>query len=283
MFMTTVFIGMPIYNGARFIRPALESLCNQTYRNWRLFISDNCSTDATGEICREFVQNEPRITYVKHPVNRGIVENFGYVLDQADLKYFMWAASNDMWDPGFLASCVGNLEKDNRVGIAFTGVYAIDTYGRVIRGCPTLPSLSGYASYKTIYRYLMDPEINGKANLIHGVYRLELCKAAWAATFKSGKDVWGQDMCFVLAALSRRGAIVDERVLFHKRYVRADDTPEKVNRIELAKHRRLGFPRREFAGYLRGNLAAVRGTRFYWLTLAVLLFRMFNPVQSRGF
>lgn len=281
--MSAVFIGMPVYNGARFLPAALDSLVGQSFRDWRLLLSDNGSIDETGAIARVFAARDDRIRYVQHPINRGPYFNFKYVMDQADSPYFMWAAADDVWEPQFLEACVDHLDDNPHIGLAFTGVDAIDSFGRVIRGCPTLPSLTGSASFRTVYRYLIDPEINGKANLIYGLYRLEICKAAWVASKLADSKAWGSDMCFVLAALSRRGAIVDERVLFHKRYVRADDTPEKVNRIELAKHRRLGFPRREFAGYLRGNLAAVRGTRFYWLTLAVLLFRMFNPVQSRGF
>ena len=48
--MSFVFIGMPVYNGERFIKEAIGSIRNQTYNKWKLFISDNASEDGTGEI-----------------------------------------------------------------------------------------------------------------------------------------------------------------------------------------------------------------------------------------
>jgi glycosyltransferase involved in cell wall biosynthesis len=61
--MAKVFIGMPVYNGERFIKDALDSLCAQTYSNWNLFISDDCSTDSTEVICRHYAEKDKRIIY----------------------------------------------------------------------------------------------------------------------------------------------------------------------------------------------------------------------------
>ena len=47
-----VTIGMPVYNGEKFIRAAIQSFLQQTHRNFELIISDNASTDMTESICR---------------------------------------------------------------------------------------------------------------------------------------------------------------------------------------------------------------------------------------
>ncbi|WP_353813055.1 MULTISPECIES: glycosyltransferase [unclassified Moorena] len=47
-------IGLPVYNGEEFLREALDSILAQTFEDFELIISDNCSTDATEEICREY-------------------------------------------------------------------------------------------------------------------------------------------------------------------------------------------------------------------------------------
>src|SRR5919198_3245049 len=234
--MSKVFIGMPVYNGERFIDAALESLSRQNNKDWKLLISDNCSSDATETICKDFASNDLRISYVRQPKNLGGTANFKFLLEQADSEYFMWASADDVWDPDFLNICIGNLEQNGHVGMSFSGITNIDSYGRIIRAYPTLPLLSGNAGYRTIYRYLKDPEIMGKANLIYSVYRLEICREAMAVC--PLEDFWGSDMCFVLAALARGGIMIDQRVLFQKRLVREDDEQALVRPIIVEKPRR---------------------------------------------
>ena len=51
-----VTIGLPVYNSERYLEQSLDSLVNQTYRDFVLIISDNCSSDGTGEICRRYAE-----------------------------------------------------------------------------------------------------------------------------------------------------------------------------------------------------------------------------------
>lgn len=98
----TVTIGMPVYNGEKYIAEAIDSLLSQTFTDFELIISDNASTDKTGLICREYANQDERITYIRHNKNRGALQNFQFVLDEAKGKYFMWAAHDDLWAPDFL-------------------------------------------------------------------------------------------------------------------------------------------------------------------------------------
>ena len=100
--MPKVTIGMPVYNGERLIRKAIEALLNQTFRDFILVISDNASTDSTGEICVEYAKLDARIRYVRQPENRGAALNFGFVFDHARTEYFMWAACDDLRSEDFL-------------------------------------------------------------------------------------------------------------------------------------------------------------------------------------
>ena len=97
-----VTVGMPVYNGARTLRPVLDSIVAQSYRKFRIVISDNSSTDATETICREFAAKDPRISYVRQSSNVGADANFSFVLDQADTEYFMWAAADDIRSTDFI-------------------------------------------------------------------------------------------------------------------------------------------------------------------------------------
>lgn len=107
-----VSIGMPVYNGARYIREALDTLVAQTYTDLELIISDNASTDATEGICREYAARDPRIKYVRQSRNRGVIVNFQFALAEAVGEYFMWAAYDDKWGCGYLQEAVAVLDRE---------------------------------------------------------------------------------------------------------------------------------------------------------------------------
>ena len=71
-----VTIGVPVYNGERFLEQCLDSLLSQTYRDFVLVISDNASTDRTQEICGRYAKADPRVRYHRNPVNIGLYGNF---------------------------------------------------------------------------------------------------------------------------------------------------------------------------------------------------------------
>jgi glycosyltransferase involved in cell wall biosynthesis len=97
-----VSIGMPVYNAEKFVREAIQSLLQQTHRNFELIISDNASTDMTESICREYAVKDKRIRYVRQPQNFGAGHNFKFVFDEACGEYFMWAAGDDVFSKNFV-------------------------------------------------------------------------------------------------------------------------------------------------------------------------------------
>ena len=100
--LTQVTIGVPVFNGAKTLRAALDSLLAQSYRDFVLIISDNGSTDTTEAICREYAERDARVSYYRQPQNLGAALNFRYVLFQAKSPYFMWAAADDQWAETFI-------------------------------------------------------------------------------------------------------------------------------------------------------------------------------------
>lgn len=114
-----ISIGMPVYNGEMYIHQALDSLLTQDYENFQLTISDNASTDATGEICKKYANNDKRIKYVRQKENLGATDNFKFVLEQSTGEYFMWAAHDDEWHPKFIDTLIKILESNENVSVAF--------------------------------------------------------------------------------------------------------------------------------------------------------------------
>ena len=123
-----ISIGLPVYNGVRFIHKRLESLLSQTFTDFELIISDNASTDSTSDICKEFASKDTRIHYFRQEYNIGIVRNLKYVLDKARCDYFVWASVDDIWLPEFLEENINSLENNkNFVG----SVSKIEPYGKM--------------------------------------------------------------------------------------------------------------------------------------------------------
>jgi glycosyltransferase involved in cell wall biosynthesis len=109
-----ISIGMPVYNGARTLRRALDSVLTQDYSHFEVIISDNASTDDTAEICSEYVARDNRVRYYRSEKNMGLVWNFNRVLELASGKYFMWVAHDDDRLPSFISKCVESLEENNQ-------------------------------------------------------------------------------------------------------------------------------------------------------------------------
>ncbi len=127
-----VSIGIPVYNGERFVRQALDSLLAQDYRNVELIISDNASTDRTAEICQEYLTTDSRIRYYRNDNNLGAVANFNRVFELSRGKYFMWAAHDDVWDATHVRKCVAALEHNPSAVLCCSSLRFIDEDGRLI-------------------------------------------------------------------------------------------------------------------------------------------------------
>ena len=107
-----VSIGLPVYNGEKFLAEAIESILGQTFSDFELIISDNASTDRTEEIARSYAASDRRIRFVRQEGNRGASKNFGLVFELASGEYFKWAAYDDVLMPDFLTECVALLDDD---------------------------------------------------------------------------------------------------------------------------------------------------------------------------
>lgn len=107
-----VSIGVPVYNGERFLQRALDSLLAQTYTDFELVISDNASTDSTLLICEDYARRDDRVRVLRQNRNIGAPRNWNFVATQARGEYFKWATANDEVAPTMLERCVAELDRD---------------------------------------------------------------------------------------------------------------------------------------------------------------------------
>lgn len=277
--MAKVFIGMPAYNGERFIGEAIDSLISQSYTDWTLLISDDASTDSTQTICRKYVEKDNRIVYYRQEKNIGMFPNFKFVLDHAQGDYFMWAAHDDIREKDYLNVCVDHLERNKNLGLATTRMAAIDSFGRTMTEELELTRLSGKPGYVSVARYVLQPEILGKCNLMYGLFTMKAARATWAAYPQ--RHVWGQDYMFSLALISRFEIYVDPQILFKKRlggfsspHALADDRENAVRKVAYKHPKNHMFPFGRFGSYLKGHMEALAGTPYRPLAAALLFMRL---------
>ncbi|MDP3539058.1 MAG: FkbM family methyltransferase [Azonexus sp.] len=119
-----VSVGIPTYNRPEGLRRTLACIAAQTYRNLEIVVSDNCSpSDDTEAVVRDFMAQDPRISYFKQSVNRGPWGNFLFVLERSCGEYFMWAADDDEWEPNFVSRCLSEMTGVGSVMCEFETVF----------------------------------------------------------------------------------------------------------------------------------------------------------------
>jgi len=272
--MHHLFIGLPVYNGERFLREAIDSLLAQSHKNLTLYISDDASTDETQNICTQYAAQDARVVYHRQPQNLGMFSNFKFVLDAAAGDYFMWAAQDDVRDQNYAATCIEALEKNKALGLATTAMALIDTFGRVLATETEAAQLSGAPSMRQVARYVMQLEGLGKCNLMYGMFRTSAAHAVWRAYPQ--RKVWGQDYLFSLALISRFAVHIDPAPLFKKR-LGGYSSPQLLLgsaapvQLLTQAQRRNTFPFKRFAPYFAGHMEALRGTPYQPLVLLLLL------------
>lgn len=128
----SVSVGMPVYNGERYLRQALDSIRAQTFGDFELVICDNASTDKTEEICRQYAGLDSRIQYHRNEDNIGASRNFNLVCAHSSGEFFKWAAHDDVLDPRYLECCVQTLRDQPTAVLSFPRISYIDENGDTI-------------------------------------------------------------------------------------------------------------------------------------------------------
>lgn len=148
-----VSIGLPVYNGEKYIRQALDSLLTQDFKDFELIISDNGSQDHTQEICMEYAEQDKRIRYYRFNTNKGVFWNFNYVFEQSVGKYFMWASHDDYWQPSYISVCLKAYEKSPKIVLAGAFCESFDPEGKqetfIDQGLTTV----GFSSFERLKKY----------------------------------------------------------------------------------------------------------------------------------
>lgn len=214
-----IAIGMPCYGRPTDLRNALLHLENQTFGDFRIILHENPS-DSTmiAELVAEFSARGLAIEYLRHPQQIGVIPNFLSVLHAAETEYFMWAADDDLRHPEALEILYGMLERDPGLSLAASSVEVLNLSNQTIDWQLGFSRFStGDSTKEATLRFLAEPELGGKANMIYGLFRRAHLLHALEVVGGTFPECWGADLVLLAAFMARYRIALTDRVLFKKR------------------------------------------------------------------
>ena len=213
MTVPRVTIGMPIYNGAKYVEEALASIAAQTYSDFELIISDNASTDATETICRNWAMKDGRIRYSRNARNLGAAANYNHVIALAQGRYFKHAAHDDILAPTNIERCVAVLDQADDVVLVYPRMIMLDASGAQTDKREHSLELGASRPSERLARYIQLCDENSMCDPVFGLFRID----ALRKTNMIGRYI-ASDM-ILLGEIALWGRVVEvPEYLFYERY-----------------------------------------------------------------
>jgi glycosyltransferase involved in cell wall biosynthesis len=262
-----ISIGLPTYNRPDTLSLVLDLFRGQTFADFELIVSDNASPNLeVKRLCERYAAIDSRIRYIRQAVNQGAEKNFWFVYDQARAPFFLWASDDDLWPADFLEKGVAALEANPQASAWFCQVVNINVHGEVVRSYPSFKRFqSSRPKSIDLARFLWEPEIMGKANLIYSIFRRHALSDV-VDMFRERPMTWGGDMILVYGFLCRSNLVVDDQVVLKKRI------PTETAAL-VSDARTLIYPREERVIYFRNYRLVAASSGYGLLTAAVLAAR----------
>lgn len=204
--MEKVSIIMPTYNCGKFIKQSIDSVLAQTYKDWKLIIVDDCSTDHTYDEIKPYLDEHSNIVYYKLEFNQGAAAARSKAIELADGEYVAFLDSDDIWDPdklekqlyfmeqnGYEFSCTGYrlMDEDGEsLNVAYLPLKKVD-YKCCIRHSDPIGNLTVMYNQKKLGKFVV-PSIkkcNDYALWLQVLKRTKYCCGLpeVLATYRSGR------------------------------------------------------------------------------------------------
>lgn len=187
-----VSIITPTYNSERFISETIEAIQKQTYQNWELLITDDCSTDNTVKIIKEYQKTDERIRLFELKENGGAGVARNNSIKEANGRFIAFCDSDDVWEKNKLRKQVTFMLK-TQCNLSFSSYDIVDESGNPKGGVKAL----GKVTYKIMLRnnYIGCLTAVYDTQKIGKVYMPTIRKrqdwALWLKVLRKGKVAYG--------------------------------------------------------------------------------------------
>lgn len=221
--MVYVSIGLPVFNGERFIREAIDSILSQTFGDFELIISDNASTDGTENICKEYCDRNKCVRYYRNSSNYGAAQNYNQLVQLATGKYFKWASHDDVCAPRLIERCVEILDQEPAVVLCYAKTTFIDEKSQTINEYEDKLNLCTPEPHLRFRQFLKKP---AGCNPVFGMMRRDVLAATRLIGSFEGSDY------NLLAELCLRGRFweVPERLFYRRNHPQMSRRASKTSR-----------------------------------------------------
>ena len=127
-----VTIAIPIYNAEPYLAYCIQSVINQTYKNWKLLLMCDGSTDNSTIIANEFANKDSRIEVVDDGVNRGLIYRLNQSIQMSSTKYYARMDADDIMYVTRIEEQVHYMEEHPEVDVVGTSIMTIDNENNIV-------------------------------------------------------------------------------------------------------------------------------------------------------
>lgn len=241
------------YNGEKYLKEQIESILNQSYKNIRLIISDDCSKDGTVEIIKQYQQKDDRIILYEQPNNLGYVRNFEFLLTKVENEIYMLSDQDDVWKNDKIEKSYKKLKQED-ADMVFTDVEIVDSNLKQI-----YPSFNKYMKLERKIKKTSGIERQYLYNCITGCTIMSKKKfIEKIIPFPTNSKYLIHDMWMgLIVAMYGKLAYLDETTLYYRQHGNNQVGTEKLShgftKFEDVRNLFINVKLGVFGGYVENN------------------------------
>ncbi|MBS1989139.1 MAG: glycosyltransferase family 2 protein [Cyanobacteria bacterium SZAS LIN-3] len=166
----SVSVLLPVYNGAKYLGAAIESVLAQSRGELELIVVDDCSSDGSADIIAGYAAQDKRVRFERNQSNLGLFRNYNRALELSQGQFIKPFAQDDLLHPDCLALTVPHLQNNSAVSLVTCGRNWVDAAGSVLRQVVPFPA-AGVRSGKLIITWSLITLTNFVGEPVVGLFR----------------------------------------------------------------------------------------------------------------
>jgi glycosyltransferase involved in cell wall biosynthesis len=203
-----VTVGLPVFNGGRFLGEAMDSLLAQDFADFEIVICDDASTDETAAIYRRYAALDSRIRIIRNPVHVGGVGNFRRALVEARGELFTWLAQDDLCDATYLSRLVEVFDRNQDAVSCLSGLRFIGDDGAFLYA-EDYPDLHVHVPWpRGRQRFFLNSYHPNYHMTLYALHRTTVLASAFDGLRTSEDGIWDSWDVRLPVILATRGRIV---------------------------------------------------------------------------